>query len=380
MRISCTGTHTEQRTRVVTREENGHTVRHTETYTVTVVDFYFLIDVSQYLLQEELGAPIWIVGDRDPAYRGEVKLQVDNTPLPPDASPKDLEKQRSDVAIPRRRTTEGEETAYAARKDRRRGAGLPPWALLPGEERGTEAALDSEGERRAFLGTAYSQFPGFDDVDLRPPSHSLRDWANQYIKSVKLLKDFKFRKEVYGWNYEHLHNAIMNTLRVNCQARTQVRVEMTVTARKIHVQPYNIMSRMLSTTWVLVLLWIFLIYPLIIWPFKRFSSHGGGQWRIAGSAFAFTKWVHLPDSLPGEAPADYVSRHGGDINALRATPHGVQRIVGLRDGDFFALWQETIARLVRQSRTDQTPLTEPLVGMGLLTGNGLDNHLLPIKH
>ncbi|KAF8677445.1 hypothetical protein RHS04_06164 [Rhizoctonia solani] len=76
--LKCRGTHPEERTRYVTRTKNidGRTVTQTErqTYTETIVDFDFAIDVSQHFQQHP--PVLWTVPDDEPAYRGRMKREV----------------------------------------------------------------------------------------------------------------------------------------------------------------------------------------------------------------------------------------------------------------------------------------------------------------
>jgi hypothetical protein len=63
---------------------------------------------------------------------------------------------------------------------------------------------------------------------------------------------------------------------------------------KVYIRPDNALSRALTSIWVKVLLWLFLIYPLI-WLYKRFHSRGGGRWKGCGSAYALKYWRRVDD-------------------------------------------------------------------------------------
>jgi len=219
----------------------------------------------------------------------------------------------------------------------------------------------------------------YDDSVILPPTKNLRDWADEYCASHRLFKEFVFQKVVYGWNLSALRQAVETTIRNNYVHQDQPNITFTVQADTISVRPDSRLSRALSNKWIVFLLWITLIYPLFIWPFKRFGARGGGDWRVAGSAFSLTKWVRLGDSVPGEAVEEYESRlascssQAKPRRILKATPGGISELVGLREGQWFAEWEQTIGSLVRQRYVSTNPLTKPL-GNSLNTGIGLDGY------
>ncbi|KAG8900386.1 hypothetical protein FRB99_006094 [Tulasnella sp. 403] len=385
--LKCHGSHQERRTRTVSRMENGRNVTRTETYYETVTDFSFIINITGHLILEGEDTPIWIVGDRDATYRGSVVRQVDNTPMPVgegEAEPtenRDIEAGKAVMGRKtwRRKATEAEKQNAAGRRYRREETGLPPWVLLSGEVHGTEACIESERSRRRWQYATHSQAEGFDDSELLPPPKTLRDWADEYCASKKMLKEFQFRKVVFGWNISQLRMAVHTTIRANYLRPEEPSIDFKIGANEIDVRPDNRLSRMLSKTWVYVLLWIFLVYPLIIWPFKRFSSRGGGDWRVAGSAFALSKWAHLDDSSPGQTVEEYQELYNrthpeGERLVLKQTPNGVSRLVGKREGEWFAEWEDTIGALVRQRCISSEPISIPMDGARGRAGSGLDGY------
>ncbi|KIO16163.1 hypothetical protein M407DRAFT_233386 [Tulasnella calospora MUT 4182] len=369
------GSHTERRTRHVTRtDSDGHTYTATETYTETITDFAFSIDITQHLLAEPRGPPIWIVGEREPAHRGNRKRQVDNTPYM-------AMNTRSNW---RRKATDVEKGSANGRKERRFTWGLPPWVLLPGETRGTEANIEDPIARDVFQGAVNTKLEGIDDLNLRPPVRTLRDWADEYTKSKRMLKEFTFTKEVYGWNWGSLEEALKSVIAANYSQAGITGVTFRFEQTKVSVRGDNKLSQMLSNMWWYILLWILLVYPLVIWPFKRFSSYGGGDWDVAGSSFALTKWVHLTDSRPGQTAEEYQAEY--DANhpnlvaeprklLLKQTPRGVSQLIGLREGEWFAQWKDTVGALVRQRHVSygdslKTPMNIRSQGIG----HGLDGY------
>ncbi|KAG8950036.1 hypothetical protein FRC04_008116 [Tulasnella sp. 424] len=384
------GSHQEVRTRHVTRRDsNGHTYTATETYTETITDFAFEIDVTQHILSEPRGPPVWIVGDREPAHRGDRKRQVDNTPymVGDETSTTDLEagkKAMSTKSNWRRKATDVEKGSADGRKERRFTYGLPSWVLLPGETRGTEANIEEPIARDVFQGAANTKLEGIDDFNLRPPIRALRDWADEYTRSQRMLKEFVFAKEVYGWNWGQLEAALKSVIAANYSQHGTTGVTFRFSHNQVSVRGDNKLSKMLSNIWWYILLWILLVYPLVIWPFKRFSSYGGGDWHVAGSSFALTKWVHLTDSRPGqtteEYQAEYNTNHPNLVAEptkllLKQTPRGVSQLVGLREGEWFGQWKDTVGALVRQRHVSYgNPFRVPMNIRGDGIGRGLDGY------
>jgi hypothetical protein len=97
------------------------------------------------------------------------------------------------------------------------------------------------------------------------------------------------------------------------------------------------------------------LYPFI-WLFKRFHSCGGGRWEVCGGAYALKRWV------PVEAEVD-------EQDLLRTEPHstprvsqtsaGMNKLVGMREGDWFRKWEATITGAVRNRYQSSTPIFTP---------------------
>lgn len=284
-----------------------------------------------------------------------------------------------------RDATKNEKDAAAAWRQRREDCGYGPWVLMRGQIRGTEASVESPDHRHELEYATNGPTGGmFDDSIISSPTKSLRDWADEYCASHKRLKQFTFTKVVLGWNITSLKQAVENTIRANYVHQSQPVVSFTLESSSIFIRPDKWYSRALSKTWVLVILWITLIYPLFIWPFKRFTRNGSGEWSVAGSAFPLTKWMHLRGSIAGETVEEYRQRTASpklidapakedDKRVLKATPKGVSELVGEREGEWFAKWEDTIASLVRQRHVSYAPVTRPLGSSGT-AGIGLDGY------
>ncbi|KAG8988419.1 hypothetical protein FRB93_004107 [Tulasnella sp. JGI-2019a] len=370
-KVSCTGSHQEKRTRQVLRKRGNTEYWATETYQQTILDFDFVIDLTSNIIPEPLGVPIYVVGDRTATYRGKTVKEVDEGPHK-NANGRDLEMNQIGVGKELRRKAEEDEVDAAhVRQERLKNVGLPPWVRLPDELLGTPAGIDGEATRHRFQYGAHGADGTFDDSDMQPSSQSLRDWVDEYCSGKKLLKEFNVHKIVYGWNLSELEDRIARVCKTNwAYPGNTPTITFNISSDVISIRPHNWLSRILSHGFYKFLLCIFLIYPLIIWPFKRWGSGGGGEWRVAGAAYAMTKWVHLKDSIAGETVEAYSARVPAPKypRTLRATPKGISRLLGTSEAEWMKEWEGTIASFVRHIRTDTTPVDRPVRASALLPG------------
>lgn len=127
---------------------------------------------------------------------------------------------------------------------------------------------------------------------------------------------------------------------------------------KIHVRADNWLSRTLSSTWLTILLWITLMYPFV-WMFKRFAADGGGRWEVCGGAYALKAWHFVePASSALEAPPSYSVGVPNNSNVVQ-TDRGAARLVGTKEGEWFAQWEGTIKRAVSNRLQTRMPLQRP---------------------
>ncbi|KAG8840609.1 hypothetical protein FRB96_009021 [Tulasnella sp. 330] len=365
--VSCKGTHEETRTRQVLRRYGDTECWETETYQVTIVDFDFTLDLTPMIVSEPLGPPIYVVGDRNATYRGKTYKEVDEAPT---KTPEGKDLEMDQIALGkqfRREATSDEEDASHARKQHLTDVGLPPWVHLPGEPLGTQAGVTSDEARRRYQYGVHGADQTFDDSGLQIPSQDLRRWADEYCASKKMLKEFNFHKIVHGWNLSALQQEISRTLKANWAHSSHTpTITFSVASDVVSVRPDNWLSRILSHRFYKFLLCLFLIYPLIVWPYKKYGRGGGGEWRVAGAAYAMAKWVHLEDSIPGETVEAYSQRAPmvPSLRFLRTTPKGISRLEGTREGEWFSEWKETIAMFVRDRRINSTPVETPVAPLG----------------
>lgn len=366
-----------------------------ETYEVSVCDFSFDLDLAQYFLPEPNGPPIWLRGDADPCLRGGVHQQVDNTAVPDGSGikGKDLEAQyvgQGRMRTLRRRAAVGESIKGETMENQRNNWGLPIWASFPDQPPNTAACLESEDDRKRLRCSTHSTAKGWSDRDLAPPGKTLLDWADEYVRSKKLLKRFTFEKQVYGWNFEAVLQEVYALVQYNYARSGNVTVEFrNGMDRWVSIRADSWLSRMLDNSCVYILLWLVLIYPLIIWPFKRFGSRGGGEWNVAGTSYALTRLVHEPESTPGQTVEEYREQwlaRWKEKNKIaeppkgivfQQTPLGVSRLHGIREGEWFSKWEDAIGAYVRRHlisneliKGDAPPRGFP--ALGRTGGEGLD--------
>ncbi|KAL0569550.1 hypothetical protein V5O48_012413 [Marasmius crinis-equi] len=335
--VHCKATHQETRTRQVTsRHSDGRTHTRTETYNDTVTDFDFFIDISNVILPLENDEPVhWTSKDSEPAYRGRMFYEIEGH-------------------SGKRHASWAEKKAYKKWAEFREGSGLPPWV--------TESA----------------QTPHIDDYlssSALRSSKTVRQWADNYCGSPKLLKQFTYRKVVYGWNMDMILFRVRSAISAATGPfyRGDIQVNFDRTSNKIHIRPNNRLSRILSNVWLKILLWILLIYPFI-WLYKRFHSKGGGRWEVCGGAYAMTRYVPLdtlpppsnhdggkhPDQPPPEYDVAAASR-GVNNDRLKTTADGRQFIrQGVTELEWLAKWESSIVRAVRAGHQSTIPLPEPV--------------------
>lgn len=141
---------------------------------------------------------------------------------------------------------------------------------------------------------------------------------------------------------------------IETQYRGDVEVEFPITTTKICIRADNRLSRILSKTWVKVLLFIFLIYPFI-WLFKRYNSRGGGRWEVCGGAYA------LKRLQPATREEYEYLQSGGQLPPtyrIIETEYGPAKLFGLQEGEWFRHWETVIKRSVARGLQDSEPLRD----------------------
>jgi hypothetical protein len=158
--VDILGTHTERRTRIVIKTVNGVRQERVEQYSVTVTDFHFSIDLVPYIIH---GPVHWSFPDSDPTYRGLMLRQITATTDEPGLAKKSAS---SSPQSPTRKATKDEINVFKSDQSARLTAGVPPWENPDGSTRN-----EHQASRR-----------------------TLREWADNYATSPKLLKEFVYQK------------------------------------------------------------------------------------------------------------------------------------------------------------------------------------------
>jgi len=318
--LHCTGTHDEIQSRTVTSTNKHGRIRQcSETYTETVTDFDFKVDVA-HNIPPDSGPVHWSVPDSEPAYRGSMVREVEVA-----------FNQSVVLGKTRRKATRHEIKLLKAWQGERTERGLPPWVTndSPWQEHGDPMAVDETGGLRSSM--------------------TLRNWADEYCASQKHLKEFKYEKLVYGWNIDALKSAI-RTIIVSTPYTGNISISFEYTSNKICVQPDNWLSRALSNPWLKFLMFITLIYPFV-WLYKRFHPRGGGRWEVGGGAYALKRLVPDDEENP-DSKLDRRDRRAGCSSGAEPS-----KVIGFKEGQWLRQWEGSIKRAVT-SRL-QTLLTEP---------------------
>jgi hypothetical protein len=162
---------------------------------------------------------------------------------------------------------------------------------------------------------------------------------------------------VYGWDFGALERAIEALIvdQISYDGKLEIKFTPTPSADDlIIVRPTNSLSKLVSSLYIKVLLWITLIYPFI-WLFKRFHDRGGGIWRVCGAGYPLKVVLPLPRAYGDQLPA--FGRAAGSSSS--AVVQARTYVIGEREGEWFRKWEDTIRGAVLSRRKDRTPLKRP---------------------
>ncbi|EAU93130.1 hypothetical protein CC1G_12665 [Coprinopsis cinerea okayama7 len=392
VRVNVRGTHTEHRTHWVTqRDSDGRTRQVSETHTETVTDFDFCIDIAPPLGTKPIQ---WSVPDREPTYRGKMVRELEEIALPGLGGIRRSKRRASRKELKRQKQWEEE----------RRGRGLPPWCPPEDIERLLLEESSGSLSTPSPISVPYvNTLSAIEHNSLRS-TKSLRQWADEYCRSPKRLKEFVYDQHLYGWNMSQIESAIRSTV-VATPYNGDLEIAFIKYRSRIYIRPDNRLSKWLSNKWLFFLSIVLLVYPFI-WLFKRFHSRGGGKWEVCGAAYPMKRWVPATDDgepippetdeqgLPTLPPYEpYESRtpqysqaspssmpsprmplpslpspsgFGASFptptstsSRLVQTSSGPKRLVGIREGEWFRKWEGAITRAVLSRYRSTTPLEDP---------------------
>ncbi|KAG8977747.1 hypothetical protein FRB90_008722, partial [Tulasnella sp. 427] len=333
--IHCTGTHEEEGT-----DSDGNKT------TNVVEDFNFTVDITSALLPADAyGAPVWLVADEEPAKRGRNWRQIayDPNPPPPTSQPQvvpppatlEAGSSSSPQTLHLRKATPLERKQGLDDAQRRNQLGLPPWACISAQTPDpTGARILLPADRQRFDCAAACSIDDFSDKDLPAPSYSLAEYLEDYCANGSPLKEFRFLRTVYGWDLHEVENKVALSLdQCHSGDAKKETAKVIIRGTKIIVRPKNQLWVLFGSGWFKFFLSIILVYPLLLWPIKKFVL--GRCWKVAGSSFAFRRYEHLADSIPGETVAQYTARVPGSPPSadLKTTARGISKIVGQNFAD-----------------------------------------------
>ncbi|KAI0655128.1 hypothetical protein C8Q70DRAFT_1057778 [Cubamyces menziesii] len=316
------GTHVETtRGKISVLQADGTTkdIEHNEKETVT--DFNFVIGISQHI---SVGPYHWSVPDAQAAYRGKLQLEVDRAQHGHDP-------ERGQVNTKRELASDEEIAAVNEQATFQKEHGLPPWATVA-------AGVD--------LTLPYSA------TTMLQSSRSLREWTDEYCRSDKVLKKFRYEKRGYGWDTDQLEAAVRDIILETGYSGSHV-VTFITWRNVIVVYPDNYLARVLDYKWVKIALWVLLIYPFI-WLFKNYHESGGGKWKVCGGAYAIKYW-----DTNTAAPHSEASDGDQSAEGIVQTPRGPARVIGLKEGEWFKRWERTIRLRVKSRFQSEQLLTTP---------------------
>ncbi|KIM26487.1 hypothetical protein M408DRAFT_9907 [Serendipita vermifera MAFF 305830] len=320
--VHLIGTHTERRTRRV-QNSDGHG-SHTETYTVTVTDFSFSIDLSDVFSEDAI---IYTLKDDTPAYRGGMSMAVE-----------------TGGARPIERRPKVDHSVQSAQEDAMeagRQVGRPPW-LVTAETK----VQDDE----ANVGSTP-----------QASSRSFEEWVEDYIRSRRVVKEFKFFKEIYTWDLDTLTTSLEQLIR-STGYTSSISVKFSTTPECVHVYSPNAISKIFASYLLIFLTSIILVFP-VLWIWRRWWPGAGGKWEVCGAAFRLKRWELVPGTAPGDTETAAEQRlamngplgtgYGRQRLRLRAGKEGMWVLRGAHEADWFRTWEESIRCGVRErTKTD----------------------------
>ncbi|KAG9314336.1 hypothetical protein JVU11DRAFT_5128 [Chiua virens] len=306
--LRCQGSHCETHTRFVHSQDGDQSHLKTEEYTRRVVDFDFKIDIGQHIFGEPTH---WSIGDTVPAYRGRMFREVG-------------------VSSEKRKAKKAEVKSAKVWDSERESKGFPPWVSSGYAWREDQPHI-------------------MDGNSVLKSSWTLRQWADDFCSSRRFLKEFEYRKVVYGWNFDALKAATRSVI-VSTHYLGDLEVSLETINSMISVRSHNHLSRALSNGWIKFLLIITLIYPFL-WLFRRFHHRGGGIWRVCGGAYALKRVEGASDKT-----CYSLAKNAGQASGSSGSSDPSMKVIGLREGVWFRQWEGTIRRAVRDRLQRSDPL------------------------
>lgn len=169
----------------------------------------------------------------------------------------------------------------------------------------------------------------------------LSQWVAAYVACGAAVKAFEFARIVHGWDLAALETALRGAVAATLYSGTVDVTFVPATGSGVTVRsppPSNALQALLQ---------------------RAFGAH---RFAVCGAAYAFKRWIHLRDSVPGEEVGEYIERTARAVaeGRLKQTADGISELVGAREGEWFAQWEATIQRCVRNRLRNRDPLLNPI--------------------
>ncbi|BEJ16529.1 hypothetical protein CspHIS471_0511340 [Cutaneotrichosporon sp. HIS471] len=181
----------------------------------------------------------------------------------------------------------------------------------------------------------------------------LRGWCDAYSADKGVVKHFTLKKEVWGWDFDLLRRTLQHRIWASGQ-RAFVDVEIECGEDDVTVEPENAVVRLKHNSWVVVLGWVTLLYPLL-WVLLHLFGRYGATYDQAVASYALKLYPALPGTCPTESLAEGARRYaaaavgyGLPLDArLVKGPKGVHVLVGVEESEWLREWEDRILQAVR---------------------------------
>ena len=164
-----------------------------------------------------------------------------------------------------------------------------------------------ENGEKTHRGTIWKQrAPGFkQDIEVGSPTPELKEWCHLYCASPRMLRIFRLRRVVTGFDDELLKNRIEGLIR-STNYRGHINITFPVEDKNVDIYTTNFVNKWRLKKWVcwifyLTFLWIF-TWPYLYfatkryavvraeWPFSVSDAHGNKTYTTVSEEQWFEKW------------------------------------------------------------------------------------------
>ncbi|KAF1942783.1 hypothetical protein EJ02DRAFT_454072 [Clathrospora elynae] len=143
------------------------------------------------------------------------------------------------------------------------------------------------------------------DIEVGTQKVTLTEWCHRYCASPRMLKIFRLRRVVTGFDEPHLKNRLEGLIRAT-NYRGHISVTFPVEEKNVDIYTSTRINEWRQTTWIcwifyLTFLWIF-TWPYLFfatkryavvkaqWPFSSTDSHGNKTYTTVSEEQWFEKW------------------------------------------------------------------------------------------